>query len=185
MLIRNLVLATTIFLVTLVLGMHFAQDTSAGIMKQVDELLKPVRPTGNLSLLLLLIIFINNAIKTLGAILFGILLGLPPLLFASLNGFIIGGFVSETASLKGWEYVAAGLVPHGIIEFPMLLLATAMGFTVGVESLKWLLRRESRVKSQLSACLKLYLRLVLPALAVAALIEVFITPLLVRLVAAG
>jgi len=185
MLLRNLVLATTIFLVTLVLGMLFAQDISAGIVRQFEEQLKPIGPTDNFSLLLLLIIFINNTIKALGAILFGILLGLPPLLFVSLNGFIIGGFISEVASLKGWDYVAAGLVPHGIIEIPMLLLATAMGFIVGIESFKWLLRIESRVKLQLSACLKLYLRLVLPALAVAALIEVFITPLLVRLVAAS
>ena len=178
-------LATIIFLVTLVLGMSLAGGTSAEIIKQLGELLKPLRQVGNPSLLFLLIIFINNAIKALGAVLLGVLLGLPPLLFISLNGLIIGGFVSVVKSLRGLEYVIASLAPHGVVEIPMLLLATALGFMVGIESLKWLVRRESQVKSQLSACLKLYLKWVLPGLAIAALIEVFITPLLVRLVGNG
>jgi len=65
------------------------------------------------------------------------------------------------------------------------LLATALGLTLGMESLKWLVRRESRVKLQLSDCLKVYLRLILPGLAVAAIIEVFVTPLFIGLVNAG
>ena len=185
MLVRNLVLATAIFLVTFILGMLVAQESAEQIMKQLGELLKPLRPVGNLSMLFLLFIFANNAIKALGAVLFGVLLGLPPLLFISLNGFILGGVVSAVKSLKGVEYVIASLVPHGVVEIPMLLLATALGLTVGLESFKWLMRRESRVKSQLSTCLKLYLRWVLPGLAVAALIEVFVTPFLVRIVAGG
>ena len=185
MLVRNLVLATVIFLVTFILGMLVAQESAEQIMKQLGELLKPLRPVGNLSMLFLLLIFANNAIKALGAVLFGVLLGLPPLLFVSLNGFILGGVVSAVKSLKGVEYVIVSLVPHGVVEIPMLLLATALGLTVGLESFKWLMRRESRVKSQLSACLKLYLRWVLPGLAVAALIEVFVTPFLVRIVAGG
>jgi len=184
-LIRNLVLATSIFFVTLVLGTLVAQDTAAELMRQFGELLKPLGLAGNLSVLLLLIIFINNAIKALGVVFFGILLGLPPLLFIGLNGFIIGGFGSALKSVKGLGYVVASLVPHGVIEIPMILLATALGLTVGMESLKWLVRRESRVKLQLLDCLKVYLKWVLPGLAVAAIIEVFVTPLLVGLVDIG
>jgi stage II sporulation protein M len=72
-----------------------------------------------------------------------------------------------------------------VIEIPVILLATALGFTLGMESFKWLLRRESRVKLQLSDCLKVYLRWILPGLAVAAIIEAFVTPLLIGLVNAG
>jgi stage II sporulation protein M len=156
-LIRNLILATGIFFVSLVLG----------------------------TILLFLIIFINNAIKALGLVFLGILLGLPPLLFIGLNGFILGGLGSALESVNGWRYVIAGFVPHGVIEIPVILLATALGLTLGMESLKWLVRRESRVKLQLSDCLKVYLRLILPGLAVAAIIEVFVTPLFIGLVNAG
>jgi hypothetical protein len=36
----------------------------------------------------------------------------------------------------------ASSVPHGVIEIPAILLATALGLTLGMESLRWLLRRE-------------------------------------------
>jgi stage II sporulation protein M len=184
-LIRNLVLATSIFFVSLVLGTLIGQNTAEGLIRQFGGILGPLAPTGNLSILLFLIIFINNAIKALGLVFLGILLGLPPLLFIGLNGFILGGFSSALESVNGWRYVIASFVPHGVIEIPVILLATALGLTLGMESLKWLLRRESRVKLQLSDCLKVYLRLILPGLAVAAIIEVFVTPLLIGLVNVG
>jgi stage II sporulation protein M len=183
--IRNLVLATSIFFVSLVLGALIGQNTVEGLMRQFGAVLEPLAPMGNVSILLFLAIFINNAIKALGLVFLGILLGLPPLLVIGLNGFIIGGLGSVLGSANGWRYVIASFVPHGVIEIPVILLATALGLTVGMESLKWLVRRESRVKSQLSDCLKVYLRWILPGLAIAAIIEVFVTPLLIGLVNAG
>ena len=183
--IWSLVLATGIFFISLVLGMLIGQNTVEGLLREFGAVLEPLASTDNPSILLFLIIFINNAIKALGLIFLGILLGLPPLLFIGLNGFILGGLGSALESVNGWRYVIAGFVPHGVIEIPVILLATALGLTLGMESLKWLLRRESRVKLQLSDCFKVYLRWILPGLAVAAIIEVFVTPLLIGLVNAG
>jgi stage II sporulation protein M len=184
-LVRNLVLATSTFLVSLVLGTLIGRNTAEGLMRQFGVVLEPLASTGNPSILLFLIIFINNAIKALGLVFLGILLGLPPLLFIGLNGFILGGFGSALESVNGWRYVIASFVPHGVIEIPVILLATALGLTVGIESLKWLVRRESRVRLQLSDCFKVYLRWILPGLAIAAIIEVFVTPLLIGLVNVG
>lgn len=184
-LIRNLILAISIFFVSLVLGMLIGQNTVEGLMSQFGVVLEPLASMHNLSILLFLIIFINNAIKALGLIFLGILLGLPPILFIGLNGFILGGLGSALESANGWTYVIASFVPHGAIEIPVILLATALGLTVGMESLKWLVRGESRVKLHLSDCLKVYLRWILPGLAVAAIIEIFVTPLLIGLVNTG
>ena len=115
MLIRNLVLATSVFLVTLVLGILIAHNTSLEILRQLGELLKPLKPAGNFSLLLLLIIFVNNAIKALGVVSFGILLGLPPLVFISLNGFIIGGVVSAVKEIEGLAYAIISLL-YSVLE---------------------------------------------------------------------
>jgi len=183
--IRSLVLATGIFFISLVLGMLIGKNTVEGLMRQFGVVLEPLASTSSPSILLFLIIFINNAIKALGLVFLGILLGLPPLLFIGLNGFILGGFSSALESVNGWRYVIASFVPHGVIEIPVILLATALGLTLGMESLKWLVRRESRVKLQLSDSLKVYLRWILPGLAVAAIIEVFVTPLFIGLVNAG
>jgi stage II sporulation protein M len=184
-LIRNLILAASIFFISLVLGMLIGRNTVEGLMGQLGAILEPLELTGKLTILLFLIIFINNAIKALGIIFLGILLGLPTLLFIALNGFILGGLGSALESVNGWRYVMASFVPHGVIEIPVILLAAALGFTVGMESLKWLVRRESQVKLQLSNGLKVYVRWILPGLAVAAIIEVLVTPLLIGLVNAG
>jgi len=181
-LIRNLIVATGIFFASLVVGTLVGQDAVEGLLREFGAVLEPLASTGNPSVLLLLIIFINNAIKALGLIFLGILLGLPPLLFVAVNGFILGGLGSTLASVKGWEYVVASFVPHGVIEIPVILLVTALGLTVGMESLRWLVRKESRAKLQLSNGLKVYVRWILPGLAVAAIIEAFVTPLLIGLV---
>jgi stage II sporulation protein M len=184
-LIRNLILAASIFFISLILGTLIGRNTIEGLMRQLGAIFEPLALTGKLTILLFLIIFINNAIKALGIIFLGILLGLPPLLFIVLNGFILGGLGSALESVNGWRYVMASFVPHGVIEIPVILLAAALGFTVGMESFKWLVRRESRVKLQLSNDLKVYVRWILPGLAVAAIIEVLVTPLLIGLVHAG
>lgn len=179
--IRSLILATTIFFVSLVLGTLVGGNIVEELMRQLGAVLEPLASAGNLSILLFLVIFINNAVKALGLVFSGILLGLPPILFIAVNSFVLGGLGSALESAKGWTYVMASFLPHGVIEIPVILLTTALGLTVGIESLKWLIRRESRVKSQLSNCLRVYLRWVLPGLAVAAIIEAFVTPLIIGL----
>lgn len=183
--IRSLILATTIFFVSLVLGTLVGGNIVEELMRQLGAVLEPLASAGNLSILLFLVIFINNAVKALGLVFSGILLGLPPILFIAVNSFVLGGLGSALESAKGWTYVMASFLPHGVIEIPVILLTTALGLTVGIESLKWLIRRESRVKSQLSNCLRVYLRWVLPGLAVAAIIEAFVTPLVVALANGG
>ena len=182
---RNLVLATSIFLITIVLGILLGQNAALEVLRRLGGLVERFARTDNLPLLLFLMIFLNNGIKTLAIIFLGILLGIPPLLFIGLNGFIVGSVGSALESALGWKYVMASVVPHGVIEVPMLLLATALGLTVGMESFKWLTRRESRVKLQLSECLKVYLKWILPGIAIAAIIETFVTNLLIGLVIVG
>jgi len=184
-LVRNLILATSIFFASLVVGTLIGQNPVEGLLSELGAVLGPLASTGNLSFLLLLIIFINNAIKALGIIFLGILLGLPPILFIGLNGFVLGGLGSALEAVNGWRYAVASFIPHGVIEIPVVLLATALGLTVGMESARWLVRKESRVRLQLSHGLKVYLRWILPGLAVAAIIEVFVTPFVIGLVSTG
>jgi stage II sporulation protein M len=183
--IRNLILATAVFCVSLAVGTLIGQNLVEGLLSELGAVLEPLASTGNLSLLLLLIVFINNAIKTLVLIFLGVLLGLPPILFVGLNAFILGGLGSALESVNGWRYAVASFLPHGVIEIPVILLATALSLTVGMESAMWLVRKESRVKSWLSDGLKVYVRWILPGLAIAAVIEAFVTPLLAGLVSNG
>ena len=184
-LIRNLILTTAVFCASLVVGTLIGHNLVEGLLSELGAILGPLASTGSLPLLLLLVIFINNAIKALGIIFLGILLGLPPILFIGLNAFILGGLGSALESVNGWRYALAAFAAHGVIEIPVILLAAAFSLTIGVESARWLVRKESRVKSWLSDGLKVYVRWILPGLAIAAVIEVFLTPLLVGLFGTG
>jgi len=184
-LVRNVAVAAGIFFVSLTLGTFFGRNIAEELMGLLGGILGPSTPAAGVSILLFLGIFVNNAIKTLALVFSGILLGIPSALFIGLNGFIVGGFCAVLEAANGWTYIVASFLPHGIIEIPVVLLATALGLVLGMESFKWLLRKESRVKSRSSDYLRVYVRLILPGLAIAAIIEAFVTPLVIGLVNGG
>lgn len=177
---RSLLLATGLFILALVLGTQATSTTSSETLKELSRLIEPLKSLN--PLLLCLVIFLNNVLKALGAVIFGIALGIPSLLLITVNGFILGSVAAGVVHTKGYGFLLAGLVPHGIIEIPMLILATAVGFTVGWESLKWIFGRESAVKASLLRGLRRYGKWIVIGLLVAAVIETLITPLAVHLV---
>jgi len=180
-LIGGLLAASAGFLVAFLVGLSASADTASGIMQEIGSLVEPVISAGPIAILAL--ILLNNAVKALAATLFGIILGLPPLLFVGINGFVMGAVISGVGAEKGLKFVLASLAPHGVIELPLLLLSAALGIGVGWESIRWLARKESSVRRRLGQNLLICVKWVLPGLAIAALIEIFVTPWIVRLMA--
>ncbi|MBI4294721.1 MAG: stage II sporulation protein M [Chloroflexi bacterium] len=180
---RTFLLAFVIFTAALALGTQVSPTASANLLRQLAEAVEPIAAVH--PLWLLVIILLNNSLKALAVILFGVLLALPPLFFLVLNGLTIGMVVSVLKTSAGYGVVIAGLAPHGVIEVPLIVLASGIGIKVGLESLAWLKGARSKVKSQLASGLKTYVKWVLPGLTLAATIEVFITPLVVRAVQGG
>jgi stage II sporulation protein M len=172
-----------LFVVCLAFGLISPPYQSSEVFAGMAKTLQPLTSLGHFGLFV--VIFLNNAIKTLIALLLGIALGLPALIFICFNGYIIGLLVSAVGPTTSPLIILASIAPHGIIEIPVLLLSSAMGIAIGFESLKWLFKRESSVKSRLRWCLGIYLKWMLAALVIAALIEVFVTPLLIHLVGGG
>jgi stage II sporulation protein M len=115
-LMPNLLLAAILFAVSLALGMFVAPNTSSDMLEGLDEMLGLLASLGPFGLFL--VIFLNNAIKALAVIVLGIFLGLPPLLFIVVNGFIVGVLVSGLQPITGTGVILAALAPHGIIEVP-------------------------------------------------------------------
>ncbi|WP_410772640.1 stage II sporulation protein M [Fontibacillus sp. BL9] len=83
-------------------------------------------------------IFLNNAVKSVAVILLGALLGLFPAIFLLMNGMVLGLVVSLAASQGEnlFELIVLGLLPHGIIEIPAILIASAFGLQFGYLVLK-------------------------------------------------
>lgn len=132
------------------------------------------------------ILFYHNARTTVAFLLLGLVsfgtLGLT--LFIG-NIALVGG-VLGAAHLVGYSPLlafAAGILPHGIFELSAVFLATAAMLKVGAQ-----LVTPQSDKSlgdilllSLADWFRIFVGVVLPLLAIAALVEIYITPILIKL----
>lgn len=169
-----------LFAVSIYLGIWLFQTPvgakgSENIIRQFVDILGP------LGLLtapqLMLIIFLNNSIKALLVIVLGYTLGIPPFIFLVVNGLLVGVVLGATSAVAGPWAAVPGLVPHGIIEVPALLLASALGFRVALAVIRRILGRPAQPGRELKIGLAIYAKVILPALLVASAIEAFVTPM--------
>ncbi len=174
-----LLLSAGMFFGSGVLG--YAAGGQPEARKTMDSLASAIMPLMELgSLELLLFIFLNNVVKAGAVVLLGLFLGIPPAIFLMTNGMVAGLVIYQVMAERGLGHTLAGLLPHGVVELPALLLAGSLGLEVGGEVFRWLRRRPSRVRRRLRRVIRPYLIYVAPALAMAAVIEVFITPLFLQ-----
>ncbi|MET3852910.1 MULTISPECIES: stage II sporulation protein M [unclassified Paenibacillus] len=78
-------------------------------------------------------IFLNNSIKGVLIIYLGLLAGILPVMFLLVNGMVIG-YLVHSLSAQGEslaDLVIRGLLPHGIIEIPAIIIACAYGIRMG------------------------------------------------------
>jgi stage II sporulation protein M len=172
-----IILASIIFIAFIVIGFMIPLEMTKDMIQDLNNTLQMLKNLGPVSLLIL--IFVNNAIKCLLAILLGILIGLPPAIFICFNAVSIGILASALGPQLGYTTVVLSLLPHGIIEIPALVVSTALGLSIGAEAWKFIIKQKSSVRKQLGYSLTFYGRWLLLALLVAAIIEVFITPLVI------
>ncbi|MDZ4247518.1 MAG: stage II sporulation protein M [Dehalococcoidia bacterium] len=120
---------------------------------------------------LLFVIFINNSVKALLVILLGVIPFVFPSIFVAMNGFILGLVINMSVASKGLGFTLIGLLPHGILELAATLLAAALGIQMGLALIKSLRQQEGQLGLQYKGSLRIYFKLILPALFLAAVIE--------------
>lgn len=125
------------------------------------------------------ILFLHNFITISWLMLTGVILGIPPLLGLYMNGSLLASvlFSLSEAGADSLIIVLLGILPHGIFELPALFMGTALGLKLGFH-LIFPLPQKSRWESlkHIAAEMLRLLPLLIKMLAVAALIEIFITP---------
>jgi stage II sporulation protein M len=125
-------------------------------------------------------IFLNNALKTLLAILLGSLFGVIPVVILLANGIALGVVFSLSAESRGPWLSLLSILPHGILELPAVFLGTSIGLMIGSHVVKGLLgRAETTLPGELVRGLRFFCTVILPLLLVAALVEAFLTSALV------
>ena len=85
------VLLSFLFIISCVSGFFIADKNKEMAEKTIEQLFSQFEFVENLSpILIFLIIFLNNSIKALMAMLAGFLFGIFPTFFVILNGYLIG-----------------------------------------------------------------------------------------------
>jgi len=128
---------------------------------------------------MMLAIFLNNLFASLMALLLGVGFGIVPAVVVVMNGFVVGLVVHQAMLVGGPAFVIVAILPHGIIELPTVLVCIGVGFRLGHLMILTLLGRGGDLEGELKAAIRL-LRWVVLLLFIAAVIETFITPVLIQ-----
>lgn len=131
----------------------------------------------------IIILFLNNLLASLQMMLFGIFMGIPPLMGLFTNGFLLGSIVTglEYEGASVLTFISLGVLPHGIFELPAFIISASFGLKMGFHLL-FPLPQKKRGESlkfiwhEFLALLPLLIYLLL----IAAIVEITLTPLLLK-----
>ncbi|MFD2615175.1 stage II sporulation protein M [Paenibacillus gansuensis] len=102
-------------------------------MQGIGELARQIESGPYARFVLFAVIFLNNTIKSILMMYLGLLFGVIPVLFLFINGVILG-YVIQHAADQGADVIALvfkGILPHGIIELPVIIVAGSFGIRLG------------------------------------------------------
>lgn len=122
-------------------------------------------------------IFKNNVRNSLMALVLGIIFGIVPFVIAASNGLVLGMLAETVSRQQGVLFVVAALLPHGIIELPMVLVSVGIGLRLGHAVYLLLKGMRIDITQELIQGMWFYVRWIVPLLLVAAVIESYLTPL--------
>ena len=111
-----------------------------------------------------IVIFLNNAFTCFLNIILGPLIGIFPLFSAFINGGLLGWLAHEEGLI-----IFLAIAPHGMFELSAYFLSVAIGLQLAREVFKS--KETRRLQMKLGEGLRVYLRLIVPLLLIAALIE--------------
>ena len=139
---------------------------SEQILKFIKELLLKTQNMGYFELIKF--IFFNNTQSSFFGMIFGIVLGIFPLIAVIANGYVLG-FVASLAVNSEGILVLWRLLPHGIFELPAIFISLGLGLKIGT----FIFQKEKfeSLKKYSLNSLRVFLFIVLPLLIIAAIIE--------------
>jgi len=158
----------TIFLLFTVLGflLPIPAEIEAKILEFIEQLLKQTE--GMTQGELIKFIFWNNIQSSFTGMLFGVVLGVFPVMSALANGYLLG-FVASVAAEGSGIFVLWRLFPHGNFELPALFISLGLGLRIGT----FIFEKDKikTLKIYLIKSIKVFFFVIIPLLVIAAVIE--------------
>jgi len=160
----HIVASLGIFALTFIIGFVLPVFFREEIFKFIADLTLSIEGLGTLELIWF--IFLNNLQASFFAIVFGVLIGIFPLVMGVTNGYLLG-FVSREAVGVGGIFVLWRLVPHGIFELPAVIFSIGIGMKIGLD----LFRKDKRFRHNFVEAIRFFVFVILPLLVIAGVIE--------------
>lgn len=173
-----IIFSSLFFLVFILIGYFSAHNFYFMATNFFDLLAEKLSPIINLSPVgHFLIIFLNNSLACFLIIFLGMIFGIFTLFSLAVNGMLIGIVAYIIKTEISWGAFFLGIMPHGIIEVPIIIISAAIGFKLAEVLFNKIFKKEKNIIQEINFALTVFLKIILPLLALAAFIEAFITPL--------
>ncbi|MDQ0050879.1 stage II sporulation protein M [Paenibacillus polymyxa] len=134
---RLILISALLFCTSIIVGWLSTgaiQSMLAQQMKGLGEVAQRLQNSEHPQWSFFVFIFFNNAIKCVLVIFMGAVFGIVPFVFLIVNGMVLGFVVHLQIDMgrSMYEVVVKGLLPHGVIELPVLIIACAFGLKFGI-----------------------------------------------------
>src|SRR5659263_172431 len=177
---KYILIMTGIFVISVIAGfmtplkdLGLSEDY-LNMLKDTFTWIKDLHPIG-----IMFVIFLNNAFKSLLAIVLGAGFGIIPVIFVGGNGLLLGLVANQVSREQGVLFVLAAILPHGIMEIPMILISSGLGLRLGYLMYSSIMGKETDMRYDLMQSLRIYIRIIMPLLFISAVVETFVTPMVV------
>ncbi len=155
-----------IFLFAMFLGYFFPYPLEDELRKIIEKL---IEETKGMNIFELAIFIISNNITTsFIALIFGILIGIVPIIMNFFNGYFLGFVLSKSIDVFGYQVIMR-LFPHGIFELPAFFISIALGLKLGM--FIFTKNKKSYLAENLEKSLKIFIYIIIPLLIIAGIIE--------------
>jgi len=128
-----------------------------------------------------LTLFLNNLEACLVIFIGGALFGIIPVAILFFNGVVIGAILEIARKTTGELVMLASVVPHGIFEIPAVIASGALGLMLGRAVTDEFGGKGDAAESAYQYG-RIFVRYIIPFVAIAAIIEGFITPAILQMV---
>ena len=159
------------FLISTTLGLAYPVLFTEIIKNLIEDIVSKTDGMGFFQLFWF--ILQNNVTTAFTGVIFGVFLGVLPLMFCFFNGYVLG-FVMNGSSSLGVLGVLARLLPHGIFELPAFVVSLGIGLRIGLIYFEKRKKKEKlgkKVIDNFKNALITFLIVVIPLLLIAAFIE--------------
>ncbi|WP_379136954.1 stage II sporulation protein M [Paenibacillus sp. sgz500958] len=152
---KALLLSFILFVAGIIAGWIGTESLERLLLQQLEglgEISSSLRESSNPMWSFFIFIFFNNSIKAVLIIFLGAIFGILPAIFLLFNGAVIG-YLVHISAIQGedlFDLIVKGLLPHGVIEIPAIIIACAFGLHFGARVLSGIFgasaRREERAE---------------------------------------